>query len=177
MNDTASDAVTIRRLTPAEIRDRADEIADIMLDAVSSGAPFTIRNPFKPLDAVGWTLDVADEAGRRMVFAAEAGGRIVGMVQMVPAGLPRQPHRADVVKLVVHRSARGRGIGRALMAALEGAARETGVPLLTVETAVESDGRGLYTALGWEPAGMIPGYSLSSDGRPTDSQFFFKRLS
>ena len=45
MNDTTTEAVTVSRLTPAEIRDRADEIADIMLDAVSSGAPFTIRTP------------------------------------------------------------------------------------------------------------------------------------
>jgi predicted N-acetyltransferase YhbS len=48
---------------------------------------------------------------------------ITGTVQHVSAGPDNQPHRADIAKMLVHRRARRRGIGAALMVAAEQAAR------------------------------------------------------
>ncbi|HUG62769.1 MAG TPA: GNAT family N-acetyltransferase [Methylomirabilota bacterium] len=177
MGDTATSEVAIRQLSQAEIRERADELADVLIDAVDAGAAVHFLPPVSPLDAVGWTLDVADQTGRRrMVFAAEIDGKIVGTVQLIRANPPNQPHRADVAKLLVHRSARGRGIGSALMRALEQAAREIGVTLLTLDTAADGEGHALYDALGWQPAGTIPGYVLTAEGRPVDAVLFYKRI-
>lgn len=176
MNDTMTREFTVRRLSPAEIRDRADELADVLLDATDAGAVFAVRQPLRPLDAVGWTLDVADEGRRRIVFAAEADERLLGIAQLVPAGLRGQPHRAEVLKLVVRRAARGRGIGRALLSAVETAARDVGVPLLTMETTAEAGAMQLCEAMGWRAAGTIPGYGLSPEGRPIDSRFIYKQL-
>jgi ribosomal protein S18 acetylase RimI-like enzyme len=57
------------------------------------------------------------------VLAAREGGRLVGTVQLHASWAPNQPHRGDVAKLIVHRTARRRGIARTLMTSLEEAAR------------------------------------------------------
>ena len=46
-----------------------------------------------------------------------------------------QPHRADVSKMLVHRRARKRGLGAALMQAAEAFARDAGRTLLVLDTA------------------------------------------
>ncbi|WP_439396740.1 GNAT family N-acetyltransferase [Bradyrhizobium sp. PMVTL-01] len=54
----------------------------------------------------------------RVLLAAEdSTGQIFGTVQMVPAASENQMHSAQVVKLLVGRSARRRGIGRWLLSA------------------------------------------------------------
>src|SRR5262249_20413349 len=49
-----------------------------------------------------------------------------------------QPHRGDLAKMLVHRRARRRGVGAALLAAAERSALEAGKTLLVLDTA--SDG-------------------------------------
>jgi GNAT superfamily N-acetyltransferase len=173
----ANAGIMIRRLGAEELRERADELADLLIDAVDGGASVSFLPPVLPLAAVGWTLDVADALGRaRMVFVAELDGIFVGTVQLIRARAPNQPHRADVAKLIVHRRFRNRGIGRALLRALEAAALEAGITLLTLDTAVESDGPLIYERLGWQAAGVIPGYFLWPTGEPGDTRIFYKKL-
>src|SRR5436305_748002 len=74
-----------------------------------------------------------------------------------------QPHRAEVAKLLVHRRARRRGIGRALMIALEAEAARAQRPLLTLDTRRGDAAEQLYHALGWTRAGAIPDYALTTD--------------
>ena len=62
----------------------------------------------------------------RLLLVAEAEGRIVGTVQLLLDQPPNQPHRADVAKMLVHRRARRRGIGEALMGELDRLARACG---------------------------------------------------
>ncbi len=71
-----------------------------------------------------------------------------------------QPHRADVAKMQVHRRARRRGLGTALMQAAEATAREAGKTLLVLDTVTGSDAERLYEHLGWQRCGVIPGYAL-----------------
>jgi GNAT superfamily N-acetyltransferase len=60
--------------------------------------------------------------------------RILGTVQLDLEMPPNQQHRAAVAKLLVDPAARRRGIGRALMIALEEIARSEGRTLLTLDT-------------------------------------------
>ena len=64
------------------------------------------------------SLDAAD-AGRRVVLGAWFGGELAGTVTLDLDTPPNQPHRADIKEMLVHRSARGRGVGMALMKAVE----------------------------------------------------------
>ena len=101
---------------------------------------------------------------------ARIGGRIVGTVQINLATPPNQQHRAEVLKLLVHPSARRRGIARALMIAIEAVAEGEGRTLLTLDTWTGRHAETLYRTLGYVTVGIIPRYargSLTPDLEPT----------
>ena len=114
------------------------------------------------------------ESGRRVLLAALAGGTLVGTVQLVAAVPPNQPHRADIAKLLVRRSARGRGVGRLLMERVEVEAKAAGKTLLVLDTVTGDAGERLYERLGWNRVGVIPNYALYPDGRPCSTTVFWK---
>src|SRR5262249_50202957 len=73
-------------------------------------------------------------------------------------------HRAEVVRLMVHRRARRQGLGRALMLAIEAEARRLGRTTLVLDTREGDPSEGLYRYLGWTLAGTIPRYARSARG-------------
>ena len=89
----------------------------------------------------------------------ERSERIVGTVQLELEMPPNQKHRAAVAKLLVHPTARRRGIARALMLALEDVARSEGRTLLTLDTVSGSGAELLYRSLDFIEAGVIPRYA------------------
>ena len=112
----------------------------------------------------------------RAVVVAEDGSGIVGTAQVVWAAPENQPHRADVAKMLVHRRARERGIGAAVLRAAEAAAKTAGKTLLVLDTASEAAER-LYTREGWQRVGAIPNYALLPNGTPCATVVFYKDLS
>ena len=78
--------------------------------------------------------------------------------------------------MLVHRSARGRGIGAALMAEVEVEAKRRGRWLLVLDTVPGENGYRLYKRAGWTESGIIPNYALLPDGRLCDTAVFWKRL-
>ena len=111
-----------------------------------------------------------------MIVAAFLDGRLVGSVQVVLALPPNQPHRAEIAKLLVHRSARRRGIAERLMEQAEAEARAEGRTLLVLDAVTDGDAARLYARLGWTTVGVIPDYALFPDGRFCDTTYFFKRI-
>ncbi|WP_181700388.1 GNAT family N-acetyltransferase [Chthonobacter albigriseus] len=169
--------VSIRRLTPEEVRNRAHELADMLIDAVDAGAQVSLMRPLAPLSAVRFVLDVADAMKRSThLFIAEDAEGIVGAAQLVRASAANQPHRASVDRLLVHRRGRGRGVGQELMQELETSARVMGITLLTADAAPGGPGERLYRRVGFLEAGTIPGYALDPDGAPTDAVIYYKPL-
>ncbi|MCY1558438.1 Acetyltransferase [compost metagenome] len=90
--------------------------------------------------------------------------------------MPNQPHRADLKKLLIHRKARGLGLARKLMEAVEEEARNRRKTLLCLDTATGSPAEAIYTHLGWERVGVIPNYALYPDGSPCATTLFYKGL-
>ena len=115
-------------------------------------------------------------AGSRLLLAAFVNGELVGTVQVVVALPPNQPHRAEIAKLLVHRSARRRGIAQRLMEQAEAEARAEGKTLLVLDTVTGDNAERLYERLGWRRVGVIPGYALFPDGRPCDTTVFWKSV-
>jgi GNAT superfamily N-acetyltransferase len=111
-----------------------------------------------------------------VLLAAALGERIVGTVQLGLDTPPNQPHRADIKKMLVHRCARGRGIGAALMAAVEEEARRHGRWLLVLDTVPGENGHRLYQRAGWTQTGLVPDYAMFPDGRLCDTAIMWKRL-
>jgi len=157
-----------------------EELADVLLDCVAGGASVNFMHAMPHEKAMAFWQNTLTSAGRgeRVLLVAEdtATGTIVGTVQVVPAPQDNQPHRADIAKMLVHRSARRRGVGAALMQAAEATARELGKTLLVLDTAAGGDAERLYARLGWQRLGTIPGYALFPDGSLCGATFFYRVL-
>jgi len=175
-----SDAVQIevRRLAGAELEEHLDELAAVLADCVDGGASVGYLAPFSPARARAELEGMAAEVdrGRRLLLAAFDGGRVVGTVQVILALPPNQPHRGEIAKLLVHRSARRRGVARLLMERAESEASAEGKSLLVLDTVTGDPAERLYERLGWTRVGVIPGYALYPDGRPCDTTVFWKAV-
>src|SRR5260221_6103899 len=114
-------------------------------------------------------------SGDTVLLAAKLDGKIVGTVQLGLDTPPNQPHRADIKKMLVHRSARGHGIGAALMAWVEEEARRCGRWLLVLDTVPGDNGYRLYRRAGWGGNGSIPAYTLFSVGWGGGPALVFER--
>jgi len=158
----------------------AEALADILLDCVEGGASVGFMLPLPRAKAVAfWENALASAArGERILLVAEDAetNAIVGTVQVVLDMPDNQPHRADVAKMQVHRSARRRGLGEAMMRAAEAAAKDAGKTLLVLDTVTGSDAERLYTRLGWKRCGEIPGYALWPNGGLCSTTVFYREL-
>ena len=174
----STEQIEIRRLVPPELQERLDALAGVLHDCVDGGASVSYMAPFSHEDARSAFAGFAAEAelGRRLILAAFADGELVGTVQVILALPPNQPHRGEIAKLLVHRSARGRGIARRLMEHAEAEARAEGRTLLVLDAVTGGDAARLYARLGWTEVGVIPDYALYPDGRPCDTTVFWKSL-
>ena len=132
----AGDATLVHPPPARARRRRVEALADVLLDCVEGGASIELHAPLTPrAPSAFWRRVAADVAvGERALLVAEDDDGIVGTVQLV-LGLPEnQPHRADLSKMLVHRRARRRGLGAALMEAAEDTARDCGRTLLVLDT-------------------------------------------
>jgi GNAT superfamily N-acetyltransferase len=171
-----TDTVCIRRLAPAEAILAASALADVMLDCVAGGASIGFMAGTTRDEAVAFWQGQTQADDGRAILAAEDHDGIVGVVEVIPAWQPNQPHRADIAKMLVHRRARRRGVGEALMRAAEAAAREMGRTLLVLDTVTGDAGERLYARVGFTRVGVIPDYALFPDGRPCATTVFYKAL-
>lgn len=168
----------IRRLDAAETRAAAPALAAILKDCVEGGASVSFMADMTLADALAFWTGVAEAqaADGRAVIVAEDDEGPFGVVEVIPAGTPNQPHRGDVAKMLVHRRGRRRGVGEALMRAAEQAGRDLGKNLLTLDTVEGEAAERLYARLGWVRVGVIPRYALMPDGRPCGTVVFYKDI-
>jgi GNAT superfamily N-acetyltransferase len=115
----------VRRLTTSEARQQVSALADVLVDCVEGGASVSFMWPFSKSAAEDFFKKVVEgmESGNRILVAAFSDSKLVGTVQILTALPPNQPHRAEIAKLLVHRVARGQGVGRCLMEEVERQAR------------------------------------------------------
>ena len=168
----------IRPLHAAEARARAPELAAILVDCVEGGASVGFMAPLTRERAEAFWRGVAEGVarGERILLAAEDGEGLLGTAQLVLATPENQPHRADVAKMLVHRRARRRGVGAALLAALDDAARAAGRTVLVLDSVTGSDAERMYERHGWTRVGEVPHFALFPDGRPCGTTFFCRAL-
>jgi GNAT superfamily N-acetyltransferase len=153
-------------------------LAEVLLDCVDGGASVSFMASLSKADAESFFEKVLEGVHQadRVLLAAFIDSKLVGTVQILMATPPNQPHRADVAKLLVVRSARGQGVGSRLMEHVEEASRRAGKTLLVLDTATGDHAEKLYVRLGWTKAGVIPRYALYPDGTWCDTSIFWKWL-
>ncbi len=169
----------ITKLTPAEARSHLPGLTEILHSAVQAGASVNFCLPFSPAEAEAfWTGSAfpALDAGGRTLWMATQNGQPAGTVMLDTAMSPNQPHRGEVTKLLVHPNARRAGIARALMSALEDAARAQGKSLLTLDTWSGSAAEALYRDLGYVETGQVPNYFLHPVDRSLQPTTYFHKL-
>lgn len=169
--------VTIERLKSPVGDSDVQALARLLVDTVESGAAVSFLAPLPIEKAESWWRQTVSEAnaGAILLVARDAEG-IAGTVRLHPAWAPNQPHRAELSKLMVHRRCRRTGLGAGLMHAAEGAAREAGFRLLTLDAKRGEAAERLYRRMGWTEVGIIPRYAIDSDGTPHDTVIFYKEL-
>jgi GNAT superfamily N-acetyltransferase len=174
----STEQIVVRRLDVSEVHSQLDALAAVLHDCVAGGASVSYMAPFSQEEArsafAGFAADA--ERGGRLIVGAFVDGGLVGTVQVILSVPPNQPHRAEIAKLLVHRSARRRGIAELLMERAEEEARAEGKTLLVLDAVTEGDAARLYARLGWTTVGVIPGYALYPDGRPCDTTVFWKAI-
>jgi ribosomal protein S18 acetylase RimI-like enzyme len=142
-----------------EIRIRPASAADVEALVALLGELFSIERDFRPDPArqrSGLALMLAD-AARRGVFAAERAGAVVGMVtaQLLVSTAEGAPS-VVVEDLIVERRARGCGVGRALLRAVEGWARQRGATRLQLLADRENaPALAFYEATGWSGTQLV----------------------
>jgi len=154
-----------------------DGLSDVLVDCVDGGASVSFMHPLSRAAAAQFwrTIGSAVVDGERVVLVARDAVGICGTVQLVLAQPENQPHRADLNKLLVHRRARRRGIGAALIRAAEDSARACGRSLLVLDTASAEADR-LYARQGWQRVGVIPDFALLPYGGLCDTTIFYRAL-
>lgn len=153
-------------------------LSDLLIDCVEGGASVGFMQPLPREKANAFWRGVAASVarGERIILGApDAVGAILGTVQIVFAPFDNQPHRAEVAKMLVHRQARRRGLGAALLSAAERAALHAGKTLLVLDTA-SGEAERLYLRGGWQRCGTIPNFALLPGGGLCDSTFFYRTL-
>ena len=149
-------------------------LALLLLDATAAGASVGFLDSTTLEFAKAWWRQSIGSAGIVLVARDDEG--IAGTVQLRPASMPNQHHRADIAKLLVHRRARRQGLGAKLMQEIERLARSAGFTLLVLDTKRGDAAESLYRRAGWTEVGVIPGYALNPNGSMCDTVVFYKGL-
>jgi GNAT superfamily N-acetyltransferase len=154
-------------------------LAEVLIDCVEGGASVSFMWPLAFADAaVFWKaiMDSASRGERILLVAEDHAGQVQGTVQVILDLPQNQPHRGDLAKMLVHRRARRRGVGAALVAAAERAARAAGRSLLVLDTVTGGDAERLYARLHWQRVGVIPNYALWPRGGLCSTSYYYKEL-
>ncbi len=167
----------VRRLDVIGPRE-LDGLCDVLIDCVEGGASVNFMWPMTRAKAERYWRGVAESLARgerALVVAEDERGGIMGTAQAVWASPENQPHRADISKMLVRRSARNHGVGALVLAAAERAAFDAGRTLLVLDTA-SAEAERLYVRGGWQRVGTVPKYALMPDGPFCSTVFFYKDL-
>ena len=138
-----------------------EALTELLMDAVQSGASVGFVQPLEQPEARTYWQGVIAELERdlRVLLIAELNGRTLGTGQLILESRANASHRAEVSKVLVHSTARQRGIGRELMQALEREALSRGRTLLHLDTRAGDHSEALYKAVGYTLIGGIPNWA------------------
>lgn len=167
-------------LSAAQLLARRREFESLLVDAVNHGASIGFTLPLGEDEAEVYWRGVAhqiDGGGKVLLAALGADGTLLGSGQLALESRANGRHRAEVQKLMVFHAARGRGIGAAIMRALEAEAQRAGRTLLFLDTSIGASGAvRFYEKLGYTLVGSIPDYARDPDGSFAPNAIFYKRI-
>ena len=119
-------------------------------------------------ETAGWLAGIAAEvaAGRSRMALLELDGRVAALGRWTRYAKDTVAVNAEVLQVMVHPDARGRGLARRLVAALVEDARAKQVETLTLDVRGNNHAAmALYESLGFEVYGRLPDFVAVGDER------------
>lgn len=158
--------------------EKLPELVVLLQDAVNSGASIGFLPPLSVEEAQAyWQKRIAAVvAGDAILLLAILDGEAVATAQLGLESRANGAHRAEVQKVMVHTAHRRKGIGKALMQALEAEALSRKISLLVLDTRQGDPSEILYVGTGYVLAGTIPNYARSVNGELHATVFYYKLL-
>lgn len=154
-----------------------EQLSELLQDVVDGGASVGFLAPLSLTEATEYWQTVMASLGEGLaLWVALQQGRVVGAVQLSLCLKNNGLHRAEVQKLFVLRTQRGRGIAQKLMTQLEAFALRHERTLLVLDTEAGSAAESLYQRLGWLRVGEIPNYAKSPAGALRATALYYKLL-
>ncbi|MFM9108560.1 MAG: N-acetyltransferase family protein [Chloroflexota bacterium] len=158
------------RLTASEVA----ALAELLAAVVDGGASVGFLPPLERDRAEAYWRGV--ERSGATLLLAEVDGVLAGTIQLQLAESENGAHRAEVCKLLVLPGFRRRGLGRALLAAVEAEAGRSGRSLLVLDTREGDPSNALYASAGWTEGGRIPSWARSASGALDGTVFWYRLL-
>jgi GNAT superfamily N-acetyltransferase len=168
----------IQQLTADQVERDLSQLTLLLQNVVDDGASIGFLRPLNIEDAQSYWQSVinAIKENSRLLWVAQLDGTTVGTLQLDLCMRQNGPHRAEVMKVMVHTSQRGKGIGKALMQAMETEALRLGRTTLVLDTLKGDAGERLYQSLGWMRVGEIPAYVCDEKGELLPTVYYYKLL-
>jgi len=161
-----------------EVQELSDDsyasLARLLIDVVEDGASIGFLPPLQAEEATHYWRGVL--APDVKLWVAYKGEEPVGTVQLHLCMKENGKHRAEIAKLMVHPSARRKGLAKRLMLEAETSAREEGRTLLILDTREGDPSNLLYRSLGYVEAGRIPRFARSANGELDGTVIYYKEL-
>jgi ribosomal protein S18 acetylase RimI-like enzyme len=158
--------IIVKELNTGELLEHLSGLMEVLHTSVNAGASVNFILPYSLDDSRAFWLDKvlpAVQQGGRILLVALLGEKLVGTVQLIIEMPPNQAHRGEVTKLLVHPEFRNRGVARQLMSVLEQRAYALGKRLITLDTRTGDKAEPLYQSLGYQTAGIIPGFARNTE--------------
>lgn len=168
----------IREITSPPSLELFSELVELLQDSVGGGASIGWTETPSTKEARNYWSSVLEAVGRgeRLLFVATDNHVCAGAIQLAVAPRPDARHRAEVQKLLVHSQYRRRGVGRALIAALEAAAAARGIALLLLDVRSGDAAEQLCRRVGYQLVGTVPGFTRSTKGSFEPTSIYYRQL-
>ncbi|CAM3221157.1 GNAT family N-acetyltransferase [Pseudomonas floridensis] len=168
----------LRRVTAESFAHYRESLAQLLFDTVHDGASVGFMADLTLPQALDWCeglkADVA--AGALLLWVVVDNENVLASAQLSLCQKPNGLNRAEVQKLMVLPEARGRGLGRQLMEAVEQAAVKHKRGLLYLDTEAGSTAEAFYRSMAYTHVGELPNYCATPDGRYRPTAIYFKTL-
>jgi GNAT superfamily N-acetyltransferase len=115
-------------------------------------------------------------SGRDVLAVLTIDGVTAGWAALVGSSSPLRSHWATVLRVQVHPSRQGGGLGRALMDGIHDIARNRGWEFLYLTTRGGTGVDGFYRGLGYREIGRLDGAMRVAPGDDRDEIMFQRRL-
>ncbi len=170
-------AVDVRPLTAVDDALRAQLLA-CWVDVTNAGGAVGFVAPVTDAD-VAPVLDRLLEgvvSGRDVLCLLTEDGATAGFAALVGSTSPLRRHWATVLRVQVHPSRQGTGLGRALMEGVHRIATERGWEFLSLSARGGTGVDGFYRGLGYTEVGRLPGAVRVAPGDDREEILLARRL-